>query len=161
MAKENQDGQEKTEDPTAQRLSKMRSEAQVPRSQELKVVALTLAGAALIFLLGQHFGSGFSEIFKDNFTLDRADLQGNNAIYIHLSEAAQATFWMLMPFFIGMIILAIIANTIMGGFVISKKKLKDPKAFRSAFQLVAGVHQAKAVTEPMYKGKKAYFTKHS
>lgn len=124
MAKENQDGQEKTEDPTAQRLSKMRSEAQVPRSQELKVVALTLAGAALIFLLGQHFGDGFSEIYRDNFSLDRGDLQGNNAIYIHLSEAAQATFWMLMPFFIGMIIIAILANTIMGGFVISKKKLK-------------------------------------
>jgi flagellar biosynthetic protein FlhB len=124
MAKENQDGQEKTEDPTAQRLQKMRSEAQVPRSQELKTMALTLAGAALIFLLGQHFGLGFSEIFRDNFSLDRGDLQGDNAIYIHLSEAAQATFWMLMPFFIGMIIIAVLANTLMGGFVISKKKLK-------------------------------------
>ena len=62
MAKENQDGQEKTEDPTAQRLQKMRSEGQVPRSQELKAMALTVAGAALIFLLGQHFGTSFSEI---------------------------------------------------------------------------------------------------
>ena len=124
MAKENQDGQEKTEDPTAKRLQKMRDEGQVPRSQELKTMALSVFGTAMIFIMGAHFANGLSEIYADNFTLTRADLASNNAIYIHLADAAAATFWMMLPYFIGMVLMGIVANILMGGFVISKKKIK-------------------------------------
>ena len=124
MAAENQDGQEKTEDPTATRLRKMRDEGQVPRSQELKTMAMSLMGAALVFLLGSHFADGFLSIYTDSFSLTKADTETPQAIFTHLSKAANDTWWMLLPYFIAMIITAVIANTLLGGFVISSKKIK-------------------------------------
>lgn len=123
MAKENQDGQEKTEDPTAQRLKKMRDDGQVPRSQELKTMALSVLGAALIFIMGSHFAGGFSEVYINNFKLTKADMTGGDAIFRHLSDAFETTFWMLAPYFGAMIVMAILASILMGGFVFSKKKM--------------------------------------
>jgi len=159
MAKENKDGQEKTEDPTSQRLQKMRDEGQVPRSQELKTMALSVLGTAMLFIMGAHFGKGFSEIFADNFTLTKADLASNNAIFIHLSDASIATFWMLLPFFIGMIIMGIIANILLGGFVISKKKIKPKfsnmspiKGFKRMFGKDGAVNLVKSILKVVLIG---------
>ncbi len=124
MAAENQDGQEKTEEATPTRLKKMRDEGQVPRSQELKTMAMTLMGAALIFLLGSHFADGLFTIYTDSFSLSKADTEVPEAVFIHLSKATDDTLWMMAPYFAAMIITAIFANTLLGGFVISRKKIK-------------------------------------
>ena len=124
MAAENKDGQEKTEDATAQRLQKMRKEAQVPRSQELKTMAMSLMGAALIFLMGSHFADGLLTVYADSFRLTKTDTETPAAIFRHLSKAADDTWWMMLPYFVAMVITAFFANTLLGGFVISSKKLK-------------------------------------
>ena len=124
MAAENKDGQEKTEDATAQRLQKMRKEAQVPRSQELKTMAMSLMGAALIFLMGSHFADGLLTVYADSFRLTKTDTETPAAIFLHLSKAADDTWWMMLPYFVAMVITAFFANTLLGGFVISSKKLK-------------------------------------
>ncbi len=159
MAKENQDGQEKTEDPTSQRLQKMRDEAQVPRSQELKTMALTVLGTALIFVMGSFFGKRFSEIFANNFTLSKTDLASNNAIFIHLSDAANATVWMMLPYLSAMVVMAVISNILMGGFVISKKKLKPKlsnmsplKGFKRMFGKDGVVNLVKSVLKVILIG---------
>ena len=50
MAEENQDGQEKTEEPTQQRLQKAAEEGQVLTSQEMMVFT-TLAMGLLLFMV--------------------------------------------------------------------------------------------------------------
>lgn len=164
MAKENQDGQEKTEEPTAQRLQKMRDEGQVPRSQELKTVALTVLGTALIFVMGSFFGQRFSEVFTANFSLTKADLASNNAIYVHLIDAAHATVWMMFPFLLAMFIMAIISNILMGGFVISKKKIKPKfsnmsplKGFKRMFGKEGIVNLVKSVLKVVLIGGTSAF----
>jgi flagellar biosynthetic protein FlhB len=124
MAKENQDGQEKTEDPTGKRLSDMKKKGQVPRSQELKVMVTTMIGVVAIFILGGHFARGFSAIYEDSFQLTKADTETPQAIFIHLSQAYDDTFWLLLPYFIVMILAAFFGNILIGGFVLTKEKLK-------------------------------------
>ncbi|MDX1397313.1 MAG: EscU/YscU/HrcU family type III secretion system export apparatus switch protein, partial [Oceanospirillum sp.] len=46
MAKENEDGQEKTEDPTPKRIQEAREKGDVPRSKDLNTMLLTLVAAA-------------------------------------------------------------------------------------------------------------------
>ena len=44
---ENQDGQEKSQEPTGKRIEDARKKGQVPRSRELNTMAITLLGAAI------------------------------------------------------------------------------------------------------------------
>ncbi len=124
MAKENEDGQEKTEEATPQRLQKMKDKGQVPRSQELKVMVTTMIGVVTIFILGGHFAAGFQSVYENSFKLTKADMGESKAIFGHLSQAYDDTFWLLLPYFVVMILAAFFGNTLIGGFVISKEKLK-------------------------------------
>ena len=49
---ENEDGQEKSEDPTGRRRQQAIDEGQVPRSAELSAAAVLLAGASMIGMSG-------------------------------------------------------------------------------------------------------------
>ena len=58
MAKENQDGQEKTEEPTQQRLQKAAEEGQVLTSQEMMVFTTLAMGLLLLMGLSPFFEAG-------------------------------------------------------------------------------------------------------
>ena len=48
MADQQDEGQEKTEEPTARRLSKAREEGQIARSTEITIAASVIVGAICI-----------------------------------------------------------------------------------------------------------------
>ena len=48
---EEQQGQERTEEPTPRRLEKAREEGQIPRSRELTSMALVTVGAATLLMV--------------------------------------------------------------------------------------------------------------
>lgn len=50
------DGQEKTEQPTEQRLQKAREKGQIPRSKELGTAAVLLSGALGLMMFGDALG---------------------------------------------------------------------------------------------------------
>ena len=52
MADQQDEGQEKTEEPTARRLSKAREEGQIARSTEITIAASVISVAIYIFLFG-------------------------------------------------------------------------------------------------------------
>ncbi len=49
---ENEDGQEKSQEPTGKRLDEARKKGQVPRSRELNTMALTIIGVSSVMLMG-------------------------------------------------------------------------------------------------------------
>jgi flagellar biosynthetic protein FlhB len=121
---ENEDGQEKSHDPTSRRLKQARDKGQVARSKELTTLAVTLSGAAALMLMGPQFGDTVHHIFSANFTLDRHDVMEPTALLRHLREAITAALLMLAPFFAIMIAVAIFASIALGGFNFSTKALQ-------------------------------------
>jgi flagellar biosynthetic protein FlhB len=116
---ENQDGQEKSEEPSAKRMGDARKKGQVPRSRELNTVALTLIGGIALVLMTQHLGEGLWEIMRYNLAPERADLYEPMAILRHLVESIKDAALMLAPFFALVIVLAIAASVALGGFNLS------------------------------------------
>jgi len=116
---ENEDGQEKSHDPTSKRLNDARKKGQVPRSRELNTAALTLVGVAAMMLMGGHFGSGFQAQFRQHLALRRADVFDPHALLAHLVTAIQDALLMLAPFFAVMMVVAIAASVALGGFNLS------------------------------------------
>jgi len=121
---ENQDGQEKSQEPTARRLSQARKKGQVARSKELATFAVTLCGAAALMIMAPQFGDTVHGIFNDNFVISRHDVMDPTALLRHLGAAIQAALLMLLPFFAVMMVVAILASIALGGFNFSAEALQ-------------------------------------
>lgn len=63
------DGQERTEQPTEQRLRQAREKGQIPRSKELGTAAVLLSAAAALLMLGDSLGAALSTVFEQSFRL--------------------------------------------------------------------------------------------
>lgn len=121
---ENQDGQEKSQEPTSKRLADARKKGQVPRSRELNTMALTLLGVATLMLLAGHFNQGFENQFRQHLVLSRADMFDPNAVLDHFVSAVQQAVGMLLPFFAVMVVVAVLASVALGGFNVSFESMQ-------------------------------------
>jgi flagellar biosynthetic protein FlhB len=116
---ENQDGQEKSQEPTAKRLDDARKKGQVARSRELNTMAMTLVGGGAIMAMAPQFAEGLHRLFVEQFSLERADIFDPNAMLAHLLEAVGDALLMLAPFFAVMIVVALLSSVALGGFNVS------------------------------------------
>ena len=107
---ENKDGQEKTEEPTAKKLDDAKKKGQVARSRELNTMAVTLAGAISLATMSSQSEDGFRGVMANNFSVSREDLYEPVAMLHHLSNAIQDALWMLAPFFLILMVIAILAD---------------------------------------------------
>jgi flagellar biosynthetic protein FlhB len=137
---ENQDGQEKSEDPTAKRIADARKKGQVPRSRELNTTAITLLGLATIILMTPQFTEGLHVLFVEQFSLQRRDMFDPDAMMNHLVKAIGDALFLLMPYFLVMVVVAILSSVALGGFNISAEAMQpkfskmDPiKGFKRIF----------------------------
>ncbi len=121
---ENQDGHEKTEQPTGRRLSKARNEGQVAKSQEMNFFA-GLFAALLYFSLN---GRAMVESLR-TFVLHMFDsmlgLSLNTVSVLTLSrEIIMALFGILMPFMLLLIFIGLLSNITQFGLLFTSKPLR-------------------------------------
>ena len=120
---ENQDGQEKTEEPTQKKLQKAREEGQIARSREMNSFILT-AGSALMFIfVGGQMLMGLAEVFRHSFVIPREHIFDETYMIRRLTHAFVEAFLAFMPIFVATVIMAIIASVLLGGFAFSTKAM--------------------------------------
>jgi flagellar biosynthetic protein FlhB len=151
---ENEDGQEKTEQPTPKRLEESRKKGQVPRSRELNTMAVTLTGALALMAMSSHFVEGLREVMQSNFSLKREDIFEPMAMIHHLGDAIWDALWILAPFFIALMVVALLASVALGGFSFSAEalapklnKLNPIKGMGRVFSLKGLVELVKALAK--------------
>ncbi len=154
---ENRDGQEKTEEPTAKKLDDAKKKAQVARSRELNTMAVTLAGAISLVIMSEHFEEGLRALMADNFSLKRDDLYDPMAMLVHLSDALHDALWMLAPFFLILIAIAVLASVSLGGLAFSMQalapkfnKLNPITGMKRVFSLKGLMELVKALLKFMF-----------
>lgn len=123
MAKENQDGQEKTEDPSGKRIADARKKGQVARSRELNNVAMTMIGVLTLWVLLDRFAQGFWEVSVANFQIARPDVFDPNAMMRHFVDAVLQAIVMLVPFFAVMMVVAVGSSIALSGMVFSTQSM--------------------------------------
>lgn len=154
MAEENQDGQEKTEQPTSKRLKDAREKGQIARSRELNTMAITLVGGMALVSMSSYLGSGLWDLMTNNFTIPRQDMYDTTAMVSRLALAIQDALLMLLPFFLVVIVLAIASSVALGGYTFSGESLTpkfsklDPiKGLKRVFSLRGLVELLKALAK--------------
>ncbi len=120
---ENEDGQEKSEDPTAKKKSESRKKGQIPRSKELTTLFMLLAAIIGIMIFARDLVEAITDIMHHNFSVERSTLFQPEQLFIHFKAELMVMMKAILPLFILMVITAILSSAILGGFNFSGESL--------------------------------------
>lgn len=120
---ENEDGQERTEQPSEKRLREAREQGQIPRSPELATAAVF--GLAMLTLLG--FGgamaAGAARWMRQALSFAGVAAGDGHALTARFGELALALLLVVAPLFAACVLAAFVAPVVMGGITFSAAAL--------------------------------------
>jgi flagellar biosynthetic protein FlhB len=116
---ENENGQDKTEDPTDKRVRDSREKGETARSKELNTLIVTLAGAGGLLMFGGQIGQMMLELMRSNFTLSREVIMDQSYMGIYFLNAGKAALVAIQPLMIMMVLAALLGPISLGGWIFS------------------------------------------
>lgn len=136
MADENDDGQEKSEEPTGKRLSKARDEGQIARSSEINIAASVISVALFIFLFGKSLLGNVANVFATGLVFDAQSVLEPQVAAGRLDDAMLEAFFAILPLLLLSASVVVVCSGLIGGYNFTWKALQ-PKA--SKFNPIAGL----------------------
>jgi flagellar biosynthetic protein FlhB len=144
---ENEDGQEKTEQPTAKRLQESRRKGQIARSRELNTMAITLVGAVALVTMSDSLGDGLSQLMRSAFQIPRADMFDTLAMLRRFASAMQDALLMLVPIMLLLVVVAIGSSVVLGGMVFSAESIAPKLSKLNPMKGLKRILSAKGLVE--------------
>ena len=135
MADQQDESQEKTEEPTARRLSKAREEGQIARSTEITIAASVISVAIYIYLFGSSLLGNVANIFAQGLVFDSLSVLEPQVAAGRLADAMVEALLTILPILILTGVVVLVCSGLIGGYNFSWKSLQ-PKA--SKFNPIAG-----------------------
>ncbi|MGQ9659013.1 MAG: flagellar biosynthesis protein FlhB [Thermochromatium sp.] len=120
---ENENGQERSEAPTAKRLREARERGQVARSRELNTFAILLMGGAFLLFLGGGLAGQISQLMIEGWTLERGLIFDEGLLVPHLQHLLGRALLILAPLFGLLMVIAVMGPILVGGLNFSTQAL--------------------------------------
>ncbi|MDO1458364.1 flagellar biosynthesis protein FlhB [Pseudomonas syringae pv. syringae] len=120
---ENENGQDKTEDPTEKKVKDSRADGQIARSKELTTLVVMLMGAGGLLMFGSDIALMMSELMRDNFTISRETLMDQSYMGKALLSSGMHALVVVLPFLIAMLVAALVGPIMLGGWFFATKSL--------------------------------------
>jgi len=114
---ENENGQDKTEDPTDKRKKDSREKGEIARSKELNTVAIMIVGAGGLLAFGGSMAEMMMQLMRDNFTISREAIMDERSMGIMLMASGKAAVLSLQPLLIALMLASIIGPISLGGWL--------------------------------------------
>jgi len=148
------DDQERTQEATPKKREDARKKGQVPRSVDLGAAAVTLATAGALFAFGSGAAQGLMGMLTEGLSLRSAELAYDDVMLRHLGELSALALLAVVPLFAAMLVAAIAAPAMIGGWTFSSESLSfkperlDPVAgFGRMFSLRSLVELLKSIAK--------------
>ena len=116
---EEQQGQERSEQPTAKRLTEARKKGQVARSRELNTLLVMLASAVALWLLSGPAMSGLIALFSQALSPSGDVLRQAELVPAHLMQVMLSALTLIAPFLAITVVAALAGPAVMGGLLFS------------------------------------------
>lgn len=148
------ESQDKTEDPSAQKLRKARKEGQVARSRELQSAVLVTLGGIVLLMVSNSFTSFANEMMHMQFELGMRDMHDPSEMVRHLSVVGWMTIKAFIPAFFLLWLLLALSGLIPGGLIFTGKGFApqfnrlDP---RSGFKRMCSAHSLVELAKAIVK----------
>ena len=164
MADQQDESQEKTEEPTARRLSKAREEGQIARSTEITIAASVISVAIYIYLFGSSLLGNVANIFAQGLVFDSLAVLEPQVAAGRLADAMIEALFSILPILILTGVVVLVCSGLIGGYNFSWKSLQ-PKAskfnpiagFKRMFGMQALVNLGKSIAKFLLVGGVTYF----
>ena len=136
-------GQDKTEEPTARKLSKAREDGQVARSIELPGAVIVIGSFMILLMTGGWLIQRLSTLFAKGFVFDRATIEKPLLLPTQFGDQLLSAFVVVMPLIVFTFVAAIVASGVTGGYLFSLQAV-TPKGSKlsllSGLQRIFGLH---------------------
>ena len=123
------DSGEKTEEPTAKKLSDARKKGQIARSKDLGTMFVLVGSAVAMMLMGNMLVERLALTMKRLFTLTYKETRDLNALFAVVADSVLNIVMPLAWIFVIIMIAAFVGNTMLGGISFSWEAMA-PKASR-------------------------------
>lgn len=151
---ENEDGSEKSEEPTDKKIRESREKGQIPRSKELTTVLMTLGAALFLLYYGAQMMQQFQILATRGLSFGREVAYDELKMW-HLIEALVVQgILMIIPFLLVMALIAMISPLLLGGWSFSAKavapklsKLNPVSGMKRMFSVKALLELFKALAK--------------
>jgi flagellar biosynthetic protein FlhB len=120
---ENENGQDKTEEPTDKKISKAREDGQVARSKELNTLVIMMVGSIGLLMFGSDIAQVLSELMRSSFTISREMLMDQNSMGKMLLNSGKMAIVVMLPYLIALLLAALLGPIALGGWLFSAKSL--------------------------------------
>jgi len=136
---------DKTEEPTARKLSKAREDGQVARSSELPAAAIVIGALLILLMTGGWLVTRLATIFANGFVFDRTTLDKPLLLPAQFGDQMLSAFITVMPIMVFTVIAAIVASGMTGGYLFSLQAVAPKGSKLSLFgglKRIFGAHAA-------------------
>lgn len=123
------DSGEKTEEPTAKKLTDARKKGQIARSKDLGTMFVLVGSAFALMMMGNALVQGLSSMMKRLFSLSRRETMDVYSIANVISSGVSNVIFPMLAIFCIIMVAAFIGNTLLGGMAFSWEAMA-PKASR-------------------------------
>jgi len=120
---ESSDGQEKSEDPTAKKISDAREKGNVARSRELTTTVMMLSSAVGLLIFGPMIVSGLGAVMTNSFAIKRANIFDTTYMLDTFLNSVSQMLIALAPFLLLLVISAIAGGIALSGWNFSVQAL--------------------------------------
>ena len=126
MAAEDSD-LERTEEPTARRLSKAREEGQLARSQELSAAAGVIVAMSFFYFYGAETMKSLTALFAQGFVFDFRAMDAPQVMPVLFAKFLLHALIIVLPLLVLTLLVGFVSSIAMGGFNFTWNAL-EPKA---------------------------------
>lgn len=115
---------ERTEPASSRKLEQARERGNVPRSHELATLAVLLASASVIALLGVFMYQGLGRVMRNALIFDLTDVANPEMMGRSLMQAGMDGVLLYLPMAVTVVVAAVGANLMLSGWVFSTQTLE-------------------------------------
>jgi flagellar biosynthetic protein FlhB len=153
---ENENGTERSEEATPDKIRKSKEKGQVARSKELATASVLIAAAVSFLFFGDRLAYELSIMMKRGFTFERTVLFSPEYMWIHLSAITQGLAMPMFMILLMLFIISILGSSLLGGMLFSTKammpkwsKLSPKAGLKRMFGMQAYVELLKSILKVM------------
>lgn len=148
------DSGEKTEEPTAKKLTDARKKGQIARSKDLGTMFVLVGSAFAMMVMGNALVEALSTMMKRLLSLSRREVMDVHALMSVVASSISTIIFPMLAIFFIIMIAAFIGNTMLGGMAFSWEAMA-PKASRlsplEGFKRMFGVQAAVELLKSILK----------
>jgi flagellar biosynthetic protein FlhB len=154
---------EKTEQASSKRLENAREEGDVPRSRELATVTVLFTAGMILLMMGSQLNQALKTSMSAGLSFDRAVAYDPTVLLVKITDNVYTLLVAFAPFALILLVVAIAAPVLIGGWVFSGKalvpqfgRLNPIKGLGNLFSSTSAIELIKSIAKTVLVATVAY-----